>query len=177
MGKEKYYLAYGSNLSVEQMCHRCPDAVYVGTAMIDGYELLFKGSQTGSYLTIEKKEGSKVPVLVWRISEADERNLDRYEGAPAFYYKKMMKVKIHNLITGNPGKEVDALVYIMHEERKLGVPTGFYYNVCRGGYERFGFNMKWLRTALERSTSRTRARHLDEFWKYQDSYSEITRWG
>lgn len=30
----KYYLAYGSNLSVAQMAQRCPDAVYVGTAVL-----------------------------------------------------------------------------------------------------------------------------------------------
>ena len=48
----KYYLAYGSNLSVRQMLHRCPDAVYVGTAEIPDYQLLFKGSKTGNYLTI-----------------------------------------------------------------------------------------------------------------------------
>ena len=94
--KDRYYLAYGSNLSVEQMAFRCPDAVYVGYSFIKDYELLFKGSKTGSYLTIEKKEGSCVPVVIWRISEADEKNLDRYEGCPHFYYKKMMKVKVHS---------------------------------------------------------------------------------
>ena len=31
----KKYIAYGSNLSVEQMAHRCPDATVVGT--IDAY--------------------------------------------------------------------------------------------------------------------------------------------
>lgn len=68
--KEKYYLAYGSNLSIAQMVQRCPNAVYVGKATIKDYQLLFKGSQSGSYLTIEKKEGASVPVLVWKITEA-----------------------------------------------------------------------------------------------------------
>ena len=87
----KYYLAYGSNLSMAQMAQRCPDAVYVGTAELKDYQLLFKGSQSGSYLTVEPKKGSTVPVLVWRISERDEHHLDRYEGCPSFYYKKMMR--------------------------------------------------------------------------------------
>lgn len=51
----KYYLAYGSNLSVAQMAQRCPDAVYVGTAVLTDYQLLFKGSQSGNYLTVEPK--------------------------------------------------------------------------------------------------------------------------
>ena len=31
---KKFYLAYGSNLNVEQMQFRCPDARIVGTAEI-----------------------------------------------------------------------------------------------------------------------------------------------
>ena len=52
---KKFYLAYGSNLNVKQMQFRCPDARIVGTAEISNYQLLFKGSKTGSYLTIEPK--------------------------------------------------------------------------------------------------------------------------
>ena len=31
---KKYYIAYGSNLNVEQMRYRCPDAKIVGTSVI-----------------------------------------------------------------------------------------------------------------------------------------------
>ena len=54
---KKYYIAYGSNLNVQQMKFRCPGAKVVGTSVIRNYELLYKGSKTGSYLTIEKKNG------------------------------------------------------------------------------------------------------------------------
>ena len=50
---KKYYIAYGSNLNVRQMKFRCPTAKVVGTSVIKGYELLYKGSKTGSYLTIQ----------------------------------------------------------------------------------------------------------------------------
>lgn len=67
-GKENtmklYYLAYGSNLNIRQMALRCPTAKPVGTAVIKDYELLFKGSKTGAYLTIEPKVGAEVPVAV-----------------------------------------------------------------------------------------------------------------
>ena len=53
----KYYIAYGSNLNISQMAVRCPEAFVYGIAEIKDYELLFKGSRTGAYLTIEKKEG------------------------------------------------------------------------------------------------------------------------
>ena len=45
---KKFYLAYGSNLNVKQMQFRSPDARIVGTAEIPNYQLLFKGSKTGS---------------------------------------------------------------------------------------------------------------------------------
>lgn len=84
MAKKRYYLAYGSNLNMAQMQWRCPGAVPLGTAEISGYRLLFKGSRTGSYLTIEKADGFSVPVGVWEVTEADEARLDRYEGYPHF---------------------------------------------------------------------------------------------
>lgn len=173
---DRYYLAYGSNLSVDQMLYRCPDAVYVGYTYIKDYELLFKGSQTGSYLTIEKKDGAVVPVLVWKISKADEKNLDRYEGCPHFYYKKMMKVKVYNFLTHRPGKEVDAMVYIMHEERRLGVPSGSYYSVCKEGYDRFGFDECHLIKALANSVGDKRADHLSEYWGKNYGLNRVSGW-
>lgn len=62
--EKRYYIAYGSNLNIAQMRVRCPQARIIGTSEIKDYELLFKGSQTGSYLTIEKKAGGSVPVAV-----------------------------------------------------------------------------------------------------------------
>lgn len=44
--------------------------------------------------------------------------------------------------------DVDALIYIMHEERSLGCPTYHYYNVCLEGYSRFGFEHRILEKAL-----------------------------
>ena len=158
---KKYYLAYGSNLSMRQMAHRCPDAVYVGTAVIPNYHLLFKGSLTGSYLTIEKKKGSKVPVLVWQISEEDEYRLDRYEGCPTFYYKKEIKVAVKTFLSEEE-KELDAIVYVMHEDHKKGCPSNEYYDVCREGYYRFGFDEKILEKALIDSAGKQRAKMMLE---------------
>ena len=49
--EKRYYIAYGSNLNVRQMRMRCPSARIIGTSVLKDYELLFKGSKTGSYLT------------------------------------------------------------------------------------------------------------------------------
>ncbi len=148
--KRRYYIAYGSNLNIPQMKHRCPDARILGTANIRGWELLFKGSKTGSYLTIEKREGGKVPVAIWEVTEDDEAALDRYEGYPSFYYKKDFKVTCRGIVTGRR-KVVDAFAYIMHEDRPLGVPTAFYMQTCLEGYETFRFERSVLIAAFEKS--------------------------
>lgn len=142
--KNKYYVAYGSNLNVNQMKMRCPDAKIVGKGYINGYELLFKGSYTGAYLTIEKKKGGKVPIGIWKVSARDEINLDRYEGYPSFYYKADMKIKIDD-------KEIDAFVYIMHEDRILSIPSDTYVMTCMEGYKYFEFDDKYIINAIKRS--------------------------
>ena len=110
---KRYYLAYGSNLNIRQMRYRCPTAKPIGITAIPDYELLYKGSGTGAYLTIEPKKDGLVPIAVWEVTEADEKRLDAYEGCPTFYYKKELRlpVKLRNGKT----KKVDAFIYIMHE--------------------------------------------------------------
>lgn len=152
MGKRdehRYYIAYGSNLNVPQMRWRCPGATVLGTANLKGWELLFKGSKTGSYLTIEEKEGGTVPVAVWEVTPEDEEKLDRYEGYPRFYYKKEMKLKVKGIRTKRV-RTVTAFVYIMHEERLIGIPTMGYMKACEEGYETFYFDRRILWEAYDR---------------------------
>ena len=146
---KKYYLSYGSNLNVAQMQRRCPTARVVGTAEIKDYELLFKGSMTGSYLTIEECAGGKVPVAVWEVTESDEAALDRYEGFPTFYYKQELKVRYKGIRTGRQ-RTVTAFVYIMHEDRPIGIPSDFYMRTCLKGYNTFSFDENILLDAYDK---------------------------
>lgn len=147
---KRYYIAYGSNLNVKQMKMRCPGATILGTAKLKDYELLFKGSKTGSYLTIEKKEGSTVPIVVWEVTESDEKSLDRYEGYPIFYYKKEMKLQYKGIRTGKR-RTVDAFVYIMNEENPIGVPSIYYMKTCIDGYDTFYFDKNILINTYKKS--------------------------
>ena len=144
---KRYYIAYGSNLNIMQMRMRCPGARIIGTSVIEDYQLLFKGSKTGSYLTIEPMEDAEVPVVIWEVTETDEKALDRYEGYPNFYYKKEMTLDIKGIRTGKVRRR-DAFVYIMHEERELGIPSWYYVNTCLDGYRAFGFDEKYLFDAI-----------------------------
>ncbi len=149
MTEKRYYIAYGSNLNVPQMQMRCPNAKILGTANLNGWELLFKGSKTGSYLTIERNPDGSVPVVIWEVTERDERALDRYEGYPNFYYKKDIKVRYKGIRTGLR-RTVNAFVYIMHEDRQIGIPSLWYMQTCLEGYDTFYFNKNTLMSAYKK---------------------------
>lgn len=153
--KHRYYLAYGSNLNLNQMSLRCPNALQVGTAEIKDYRLMFKGSQSGNYLTIERASGFTVPVGVFLVDENDERSLDTYEGCPNFYYKKEMKIVMTDYDENE--EEIDAFVYIMHEDRKLGAPTERYISTVKKGYADFGFDFSIIKEAIEFSSEKETA--------------------
>ena len=136
--KKRYYIAYGSNLNVEQMAFRCPHATILGTAELKGWELLFKGSKTGSYLTIEGRNGG-----------SDVAALDRYEGFPSFYYKKELRLQYKDIRTGGR-RTVNAFAYIMYENRPIGIPSNFYMRTCLEGYDAFFFDRKVLAAAYDK---------------------------
>lgn len=135
----KLYIAYGSNLNLEQMKYRCPNAEILCKGIIYDYTLVFRGSKTGAYATIIPKKGDRVPVVVWKITELDERNLDRYEGFPTFYYKKNLIVKCFNEHMEH--FYIDAMAYIMFDEAKPGTPSMRYLETCSQGYLDNGFDM------------------------------------
>ena len=120
MKNKKYYIAYGSNLSVEQMAYRCPDARIAGQAVLAGWELLFRGCAT-----IAPNPKKNTPVLVWEISERDEGNLDLYEGYPNYYRKEDLNIEL--LREGAEPEMVTAMVYIMENDFGHRAPSRYYY--------------------------------------------------
>lgn len=147
MSKEKIYIAYGSNLNLPQMAQRCPTAKVLGTSEIKDYELLFRGSRTGFYATVEPCEGKNVPILLWSVHPQDEKALDRYEGYPIFYEKTDMPVELD-------GKTVNAFMYVMTEGHQLGMPSQRYVNTIAEGYQSAGFDTAMLEDAIVETEQR-----------------------
>ncbi len=133
----RYYIAYGSNMNVEQMRHRCPRAVVVGTSTVKDYELLFRGGKHGAVATIEPREGESVPVVIWSIAPTDERSLDIYEGYPRLYEKENFVVELN-------GEEITAMAYIMTPGRTQGAPAPYYLQTIECGYDKFDIPKKGL---------------------------------
>ena len=77
------YFAYGSNLNHLQMKNRCNGAKYFKPYILKDYKLCFSHkTQTSVYghANIIKSKNSKVPCAIWKITKADENELDGYEG-------------------------------------------------------------------------------------------------
>lgn len=83
MEKRFYYFAYGSNMETARMLARCPGARMAGVARLKGYRLAER-----LYADIETAEGCAVGGVLWSVTLADLRALDRFEGVAAGAYKR-----------------------------------------------------------------------------------------
>lgn len=144
---KRLYIAYGSNLNLQQMAKRCPTAKVYGKGELKEFRLLFKGVPNNAYATIEPFKGGKVPILVWEVRSKDEKALDIYEGFPNFYYKKDLEVELES------GEIVTAMVYIMTDKIKdrinLNLPSERYLKIVEEGYTAAGFDIGFIEEALK----------------------------
>lgn len=145
----KLYIAYGSNMNLEQMAYRCPTARVKGVGKIAGWKLTFRGADGSAVATIEPCKKGEVPVLLWEIEPSDEVALDRYEGYPWLYRKEIIPVIFEN-------EAIEAMAYIMNEGRPIGTPSPRYYETIRQGYESAGLDEEYLKKACIKAKRKSR---------------------
>ena len=147
MSVETLYFAYGSNINLRQMAVRCPDAQVVATAVLENYELLFRGNDRDyGVATIRPKEGCQVHGLLWKITPECERSLDLYEGYPRLYEKQQITLYTKS------GQQVSAMVYVMtrEKERVPSMPTRGYFIGILEGFQQNGLPEKSLEKAISK---------------------------
>ena len=143
----KTYLAYGSNMNIEQMACRCPNAKLLGTALLKDYRLMFR-RRTRPVATIEKEPGCSVPVVLWEITEDCEASLDTYEGYPYLYTKINIPIEFN-------GETVTAMAYVMTPGYELGKPHEDYYRTILQGYKDNGIDPQPLDEAVRWSIAQS----------------------
>ncbi|PHH76163.1 hypothetical protein CDD80_1757 [Ophiocordyceps camponoti-rufipedis] len=90
MTSPRRYLAYGSNLHLEQMAQRCPNSTYLGLGILADYR--WQINQRG-YANIVAAKDHHIQGLVYEIDAADEARLDVNEGvAKKAYQKRLLPV-------------------------------------------------------------------------------------
>ena len=136
------YVAYGSNMNIQQMAYRCPSSKVICNGKLHGWKLVFNVHAD----VIKGKKNEFVPVVVWDIAEEDWYMLDMYEGYPSYYVKETVDVILDN------GKSEKAIVYVMADNRK-GVcpPVSSYFNCIFKGYIDNGIDTDYLFDALDYS--------------------------
>lgn len=136
------YVAYGSNMNLEQMAYRCPKSKRVCNGELYGYKLIFNVHAD----VVKGNNDDRVPVVVWDIADEDWRNLDMYEGYPSYYVKEIVNVILDNRETK------EAVVYVMAENRKgVHPPYKNYFNGIEIGYIENGIDVEYLYEALKAS--------------------------
>ncbi|MEB4211887.1 poly-gamma-glutamate hydrolase family protein [Mycobacterium sp. 94-17] len=127
------YFAYGSNLCVRQMAHRCPDAAHPRPAVLPDHDWLI--NQRG-VATVEPLAGNQVYGVVWQISDGDLATLDSAEGVPVRYRRDEMTVRTDD-------GPAPAWVYIDHRVTP-GPPRPGYLPRIIDGARQHGLPQRWV---------------------------------
>ena len=109
----KLYFAYGSNMNHEHMKHRCPKSKYLKKMTLPNYELVFR-----SVADVQEAPGKKVEGALFEITKDCERALDRYEGYPNLYTKRVVD---------------DIMFYTMVDKDRVYPPSeGYLWTIVHG---------------------------------------------
>ena len=158
MSKKQLYIAYGSNINLEQMAYRCPHSKIVGTSEIKDFKLEFRG-----VATIVPNKGATVPVLIWELDERDLPVLNRYEGHPHLYRQEKMPFELN-------GKSYEGMAYLMNRGT-ISPPSPQYYDTILQGYRENGLDESYLETALENSIYHKQLmEEIDEDFDFDDDF-------
>ena len=128
------YAAYGSNMDPEQMARRAPHSPQRGAGWIVGWRLTFGGEDRGwegALVTLAEDPVSQVFVMLYELTDADQRALDVWEGGDSGLYRKM-RVRVQTL----EGEQL-AWVYVL-DAYEGGVPSARYLGILADAAERAG---------------------------------------
>ena len=109
------YFAYGSNLDWAQMKERCPSALFMGKAVLNGYRFDFTRRSINrgcGVMDIVKENHEQVWGVLFQINEIDLGKLDKSEGyAPGRKKNAYRKIVCDLFIDGDENKPITACTY------------------------------------------------------------------
>ena len=119
----------------------------LGLEKIDGYRLVFEHS--ANIIPDRNQDKSlDVPVLVWDVSADDVKCLDRYYDCLLYKAKDKAKAVDVNI----DGWYIAAYTYVLNKDTvDLECPYSVYEDVIREGYIENGFDIGYLKDAVEES--------------------------
>lgn len=149
------YAAYGSNLMLSQIAHRCPGADIVGSGKLHSTKLRFN-----RVATIIESAAHFVPVGVFTLSKNDIASLDGYEGMGRVYDRFLVTVDMGD-------RMLRCFTYIKRQSYEQA-PTDDYYAKLARGYKDWAFPDRRLRRARESAIE------ADKKWGVRYRYEPTT---
>ncbi|WP_422744915.1 poly-gamma-glutamate hydrolase family protein [Mycobacterium sp. WMMD1722] len=119
------YFAYGSNLCVQQMARRCPDAGDPRRATLADHDWLINERGVA---TVEPVAGAQVHGVLWQVSDRDLATLDSAEGVPVRYRRDRLTVHTDD-------GPAHAWVYIDHRVEAGPPRPGYLERVINGALQ------------------------------------------
>jgi cation transport regulator ChaC len=98
------HFAYGSNMCRAAMGRRCPGAVALGPAILEGWRFVIG---VGGHGSIEPAPGGIVHGVLWRLGARDLAAINAYEGVDTGVYLRRIVPVRHG------GRLQPALVYVV----------------------------------------------------------------
>ena len=118
----------------EQMQQRAPHSPMAGTGWLHGWRLTFGGEDIGwegALATVVEDKEASVFVVLYEVSERDEKALDHWDAATLGYYSKV-RVRVATL-----GEEVLAWLYVLNDYEG-GLPSARYLGIMADAAEAAG---------------------------------------
>ncbi|OLR90480.1 gamma-glutamylcyclotransferase [Actinokineospora bangkokensis] len=128
------YAAYGSNMDPNQMMERAPHSPMAGTGWLVGWRLTFGGEDLGwegALSTVVEDPDSQVFVVLYDVTEEDEKDLDRWEGSELGLHHKI-RLRVQTL-----EGSVLAWLYVL-DAYEGGLPSAHYLGVVADAAEAAG---------------------------------------
>jgi cation transport regulator ChaC len=146
------HFAYGSNMSRPHMHARCPGAVAVGTATLDGWRFV---ANLDGYGSIAPRPGAVVHGVLWRLSARDLAAINAYENVAGGLYQRRVLPVWHE------GRRLPALVYIAMR-RGEGIPRPGYIDVVVAAARDWGMPTPYIRSLQRWSPSGWRGARMKD---------------
>jgi cation transport regulator ChaC len=151
------YFAYGSNMSDEQIAHRCPSHRFVCVAELRGYRLAFtrRSEKRGCGVAdVVATAGENVWGVVFEMSDADLSALDRHEGVhmklPAYVRKNVQ-------VVATDGHLLDAITYeVFTKAENEHAPNAEYLGLISAGARKWGLPQDYQEALLNIKTPTTK---------------------
>lgn len=128
------YAAYATNMDPRLMAERCPHSPLRGSGWLEGWRLTFGGediSWEGALATVVEEPGERVFVVLYELSDLDERVLDHWDGVNLGYFHKI-RVRVETL-----DGSVVAWLYVLNGWEG-GLPSARYLGIVADAAEAAG---------------------------------------